>query len=288
MALALAGMIGANHEQAGELALRPGIGLERNPGKACNLGEPLLQLLENDLVAARLAKRSIRMNAAKLRPGDGGHFHRGVQFHRAGAKRDHGSGEREVARFQALKIAKHFRLGMIPVEDRMGQVFGRASQRRRVSGIAFLSQFAGSEVRSAVGIEDAEDVGDVFLAGRLIQGNTNRLLVNAPEIHPVRFGQFQNVGHLCADFYPNRIKVGQAGRLSCVVTQPHQPALQNDRQPMNPLPDQLQTLGTVIAGVKRRHVRQQRLRGANVARGLFAPNVLLARLEGQTQRLAAA
>ena len=34
----------------------------------------------------------------------------------------------------------------------------------------------------------------------------------------------------------------------------------------------------------RRHVRQQRLRGADVAGGLFAADVLLAGLQGQAQR----
>jgi hypothetical protein len=57
---------------------------------------------------------------------------------------------------------------------------------------------------------------------------------------------------------------------------------------MNPLRDFFQTFRPVINGIHRSHVRQQRLRGAEVAGGLFAADVLLAGLERQTQsRLAA-
>ena len=53
---------------------------------------------------------------------------------------------------------------------------------------------------------------------------------------------------------------------------------------MNPFRNFLQPLRPVIARVKRRHVREQRLRGADVARGFFAADVLLARAERKAQR----
>ena len=53
---------------------------------------------------------------------------------------------------------------------------------------------------------------------------------------------------------------------------------------MNALRNFLQTFRAVIARVKRRHVCQQRLRGADVARGFFAADVLLARAEREAQR----
>mmetsp|Transcript_12825 Transcript_12825/g.27710 ORF Transcript_12825/g.27710 Transcript_12825/m.27710 type:complete len:423 (-) Transcript_12825:102-1370(-) len=50
------------------------------------------------------------------------------------------------------------------------------------------------------------------------------------------------------------------------------------RQRMDPSRDGLQTLRTVVHGITGSHVRQQRLRRANVGGGLVPPNVLLPRL----------
>ena len=52
---------------------------------------------------------------------------------------------------------------------------------------------------------------------------------------------------------------------------------------MHALRNFLQTLRPVIHRVERSHVRQQRLRGADVAGGLFAADVLLARAQGEAQ-----
>ena len=53
---------------------------------------------------------------------------------------------------------------------------------------------------------------------------------------------------------------------------------------MNALGDLLQTFRPVINGIHRSHVGEQRLGGADVARGLFAADVLFARAERQAQR----
>ncbi len=52
--LAAVDVPGANDQQAGIFALGAGIGLKRDAGEAGDLGQPLLQLLEQGLVAARL------------------------------------------------------------------------------------------------------------------------------------------------------------------------------------------------------------------------------------------
>src|SRR5476651_883577 len=52
---------------------------------------------------------------------------------------------------------------------------------------------------------------------------------------------------------------------------------------MNTLRDFLQAVRAVIARVKRRHVREQRLRSADVTGGFFATDVLLARAERKAQ-----
>ena len=59
---------------------------------------------------------------------------------------------------------------------------------------------------------------------------------------------------------------------------------ENFRQRVNPLRDLLQTFRAVINGIHGRHVGEQRLRRADVAGGLFAADVLLARTEREAQR----
>ena len=52
---------------------------------------------------------------------------------------------------------------------------------------------------------------------------------------------------------------------------------------MNALRYFAKSLGSVVDGVHRSHDRQQHLRRANVAGGFFAPDMLLARLQGEAQ-----
>src|SRR5208283_3750924 len=57
---------------------------------------------------------------------------------------------------------------------------------------------------------------------------------------------------------------------------------------MNPLRDFPETFRPVIDGVHGRHVRQQRLRGADVTGGFFTADVLFTRLEREAQSGSAA
>ncbi len=58
------------------------------------------------------------------------------------------------------------------------------------------------------------------------------------------------------------------------------------REPVHPLRDRAQAVGTVVHRVHAGDVRQQHLRGADVAGGLLATDVLLARLQREAQRAA--
>jgi hypothetical protein len=68
MRLAARFVIGADGEQPGVLALRSGVGLERDRGQAGDFREPFFQLGEKGLVTARLVGRREGMN-----PADRGH-----------------------------------------------------------------------------------------------------------------------------------------------------------------------------------------------------------------------
>ena len=124
MAFAPAFVPGADDEQAGVFALGAGIRLQRNARKAGDFRKPVFELLKERLIAASLFQRRERMNFRKLRPGNGKHFRRGIQFHGAGTQRDHGRGERKVARFEPLEITQHFGLAVIRIEDLVGEKRG--------------------------------------------------------------------------------------------------------------------------------------------------------------------
>ena len=68
------------------------------------------------------------MEATELRPCDRQHLCRGVEFHRAGAQRDHRVHEREIPPLQAVEIAQHLVLRVIPVEDGVGKVLRGAGE----------------------------------------------------------------------------------------------------------------------------------------------------------------
>jgi hypothetical protein len=87
--LAAGGVIFLNDKEAGVFALRAGIGLEGTSGQAADFREPLFQLPEKNLVAARLRERGEGMQLGEGRPGNGQHFGGAIQFHGAGAERDH-------------------------------------------------------------------------------------------------------------------------------------------------------------------------------------------------------
>src|SRR5207244_11534932 len=65
--------------------------------------------------------------------------------------------------------------------------------------------FTHAELRRPVAIEDAENVGQVLFARRFIERKTNALLIEAAEIHPVRFSELRYFRGPCAHAHPNRI-----------------------------------------------------------------------------------
>ena len=109
-----------------------------------------------------------------------------------------------------------------------------------------------------------------------------RLVVNDAKIDLMRFGDFQNFsGGLSSRFNCRRVK--ETLVLTTLKPSFSKPAASNSRQQMNPLRNFLQPFRPVITGIQRRHVREQRLRGADVARGFLAADVLLARAEREAQ-----
>ena len=97
---------------------------------AGDLAELVRQILDDLRIAERLIRRREGMNLGEFRPGDRQHLGRGVELHRAGAERNHGAIEREVAIREAAHVARHFAFSSVHVKDRMSQIRGLANERR--------------------------------------------------------------------------------------------------------------------------------------------------------------
>ena len=136
--LAPVGVVATDREQAGQLALGAGVGLERHGVVAGDLGQPALEALDQLAVAAGLVERGERVQGAELGPGDGRHLGGGVELHRAAAEGDHRPVEGHVLVRQRPEVAEHLGLGAMRREDRVGQVLRRARRggpgRRAGSG----------------------------------------------------------------------------------------------------------------------------------------------------------
>ena len=114
-------MVLANREQARELTLGSGIGLQRNRVVTRDGAQPLLKLGDHRSVADGLFDRRERMNTGKLRPADWLHLGCGVELHRAAPKRDHRSIQRKIAIRQGADVTHHVGFGVVLRELGVGQ-----------------------------------------------------------------------------------------------------------------------------------------------------------------------
>ena len=119
--LAARGVVAADRQQPGIFALRAGIRLQRDRVIAGDVAQPLFELVEHRVIARGLLARRERMQVAELRPGHRDHLGGGVELHRAGAERDHGAVERQVAVGEPAHVAQQLGLGAVGVEHRMGE-----------------------------------------------------------------------------------------------------------------------------------------------------------------------
>ena len=137
-AFAARGVVRPDDQQSRVLALRAGVGLQRDRRVAGDRAQHALEPGDHLAIADRLVGRRERMHVRELAPGHRDHFDRRIELHRARAQRNHRAVERDVLVGQAAQIAQHRRLGVIAVERRMGEKRRRAAQapaatRRRPS-----------------------------------------------------------------------------------------------------------------------------------------------------------
>ena len=143
---AVGAVVGADRQQPGELALRPGVGLDRDPVVAGHLGQPLLELADQLAVAGRVLGGRERVQVGEAGQADRLHLGGGVELHRAGAERDHAAVEGVVAGREPAQVAQHLGLAVVAVEHLVGEVRRRAHAGRPAAVVSSSSTSVGSAV----------------------------------------------------------------------------------------------------------------------------------------------
>ena len=256
-------------QQAGELTLRPGIGLQRNPVVAGDRGQPVLQVADQLEVAGGLLGRGVRVDTGESGPADGFQLGGGIELHRAGAERDHRAVQREVLVGELAQEAQHRCFGAVPVKHRMGQVVRCPNhvvrQRERTGG-----------GHGGCGTEDLEYAADHVVGGALVAGDTDVVGVDLAQVDPRVVGGRHDL--LCAAGDPHHDGVEEPVVDDLAARSP-QPGGQCDGVAMHPGCDGAQPFRTVVGGVHGGDIGQQRLRGADVAGRLVPADVLFAGLQ---------
>ena len=265
-------VVAADRQQAGELALGSGVGLDGDLVVAGDLGQLGFEVLDQFAPAGGLGFRGEGVDGGELRPGDGFHLGRGVQLHGARTQRDHGAVQGQVAVREAADVAQQLGLGAVRVEHRVLQVVGGALD----GGVQAERLPAG--VASHGRAERGDDVGDDARRRGLIGGDADGVGVDGAQVDALGVGGRDDFR--CPARHGDGDGVEEGG-----VQHVQAGGLQRGGDGLgvavDGLGDRLQPVGAVVDGVEGGHDGQQRLGGADVGRGLLAADVLLAGLQGQ-------
>ena len=172
----------ADGQQAGQLALGAGVGLEAHGVVAGDLDEPRLELVDEGPVALAARRRHERVQVREAGPGDGLHLGGGVELHGAGAERDHRPVEGDVAVGEPPQVAQHLGLGPVRVEGRVGQELARPA--RRSSGTA-ASRSGSDSTSQRPRTRRPAPRGSRRRAG-LVEGERHGVGVDEADVDPVR------------------------------------------------------------------------------------------------------
>ena len=130
------------------------------------------------------------MNLAKFRPGHREHLRRGIQFHRAGSKRNHGSRQRQVSGFEPVQITHQPGLSVMSIENRVRQIRRPANELFRDIAIS-VSENSGTETDGS-SAEKIQQSLKILFGNRFIETDPDGIVIEKPEID-------QGFGRLCED-----------------------------------------------------------------------------------------
>ena len=185
-ALPVGPVVRADRQQAGELALRAGVRLQRHRVVAGHLAQPRLQLADQLEVAGGLLDRCERVHRRELRPGDRLHLRGGVELHRARAQRDHRPVQGQVAVRELAQVAQHRGLGPVRVEHRVGQHLVVAQQ---LGGQPVLARQPVGVGLAGVGTERGPDRREVLAGRGLVRGDRHVVGVDEAQVDPSLAGR---------------------------------------------------------------------------------------------------
>src|SRR5438128_3053046 len=222
------------------------------------------------------------MNFCETRPRNRHHLSSRVQLHRARAEWNHGVYEREVPRLKLVHVAEHFCLRVVLVEYRMRQERSRPVAALVVTRVCSQSEILDAKVWILSEIEGNQEVGDVVVGDGFIESNDDASVVHEPHVDSTtsRFIHDRLPVSL-AKRDPNRVEVVV---VHDAVTESAQTLCQRTRECVHASRNLRESSRPVVDGVHARHYGKEHLRRADVARRLFAADVLLSRLQRHPQR----
>ena len=264
-------VVGRDGQQARVLALRAGVGLHRERVIAGDPAQLPLQVLHHLGIPGGLMGRGVRVERAELGPGQGHHLGGGVELHRAGAERDHGPVEGEVAVAQPAHVAHHLRLCPVHVEHGVGQVVADAQQSVGDGGLT-------GQAGALVDAERVQDPADHLQVGGLVHGDAHPVAADAAQVHAPVLGRGEDARLPNAHAHGDGVEERLGLDLGAVGAQCRG---QGGGHEMGALGDGPQPDWAMEHRIERGHHGQQRLGGADVRRGLLPSDVLLAGLQRQ-------
>jgi hypothetical protein len=163
---------------------------------------------------------------------------------------------------------------VVPVEDLVGEERARTGMGSGETEIAFQLLERERHPPGGEGLEKGHEVGG---ARRFVERDSDRSVGKSPQVDlPIAGPGDRALPRRPVRSYPEGVEERLAAG---VEAQAAQAPREQDGQAMDAPGDGPQPLGPVVDRVHAGHHREQDLRGADVARGLVAPDVLLARLQ---------
>mmetsp|Transcript_2524 Transcript_2524/g.11435 ORF Transcript_2524/g.11435 Transcript_2524/m.11435 type:complete len:541 (+) Transcript_2524:1032-2654(+) len=272
-------VVRANRHQARVFTRSSAVGLEGHGVERGDLAELLGQFVEHLAVPRGLLLGREGVHVCELRPGDGDHLGCGVELHRARPERDHRVHQGQILGLEPREVADHLVLGVVRVEHRVREVPGLASEEiGRVHG---RRQGFGGETGSRSAVERGEERVDVRHRGGLVEREAHGVGVELADVHAVclavRDGLVRAVRAAERDGVEKRVGGFRKANLGGALGE-------DGGEAVGLVGDRLEPGRSVVDGVEPRHVREERLRGADVGGCLIAADVLLTGLHRHAER----
>ena len=289
--LAAVGEVRAHEHEAGELTLRAGGRLERDRVEPAHLGEDLLEAPHELERALRGLLLLVRMEVAEARQVDDPLVHARVVLHRAGAERVEARVDAEVAVGESREVADELGLRdlgqprRLPAGELLRDLRLRQLVARQRAGATARLRLLEDQLHPATSPSTSASrsmsSGRPLLRDgdeqRVVEARRSRARARSPDARPGPARSRTTSFALRPTRTANSLNVAWSGNTSGrprpllrVLAKAHA-GLPQLAEPLRAEPRQMDEAGE----------RQQRLVRRDVRRRLLAPDVLLARLQGE-------